>query len=215
MTWTEPATWYANLASFYAAAAALITDPAGNVLLVKPTYRDHWAFPGGYVDGGEYPHDACAREIREELGISMVVGNLLVVDWAPPTGQRPRAIVSFTFDCGSIANLDGLALPGQELEEAAFFSPEEAEQHLPCNVASRVHAAVSARDQQAPVYLAGGSAVPPPAPDGADHEAAGRPTPPSSLSAADHTPWSEAGPGREGGAPRTPAAGHVRLPAKW
>ncbi|MFE9188253.1 hypothetical protein ACFYL6_01455 [Micromonospora sp. NPDC007208] len=50
MTWTEPATWYANLASFYAAAAAFITDPAGDVLLVKPTYRDHWAFPGGYVD---------------------------------------------------------------------------------------------------------------------------------------------------------------------
>ncbi|TNH31692.1 hypothetical protein FHG89_00960 [Micromonospora orduensis] len=52
MTWTEPATWYANLASFYAAAAAFITNPAGNVLLVKPTYRDHWAFPGGYVDEG-------------------------------------------------------------------------------------------------------------------------------------------------------------------
>ncbi|MGC4773311.1 hypothetical protein ACLQ25_30610 [Micromonospora sp. DT44] len=41
MTWTEPAIWYANLASSYAAAAALITDPTGNVLLVKPTYRDH------------------------------------------------------------------------------------------------------------------------------------------------------------------------------
>ncbi|MGC4878186.1 NUDIX domain-containing protein [Micromonospora sp. DT43] len=80
MTWTEPATWYANLASFYAAAAAFITDPAGNVLLVKPTYRDHWAFPGGYLDEGEYPHDACAREIREELGISVTVGDLLVVD---------------------------------------------------------------------------------------------------------------------------------------
>ncbi|MEU8110709.1 NUDIX hydrolase [Micromonospora sp. NPDC048947] len=159
MTWTEPATWYANLASFYAAAAAFITDPAGNVLLVKPTYRDHWAFPGGYVDEGEYPHDACAREIREELGISVVVSDLLVVDWAPPAGQRPRAIVSFTFDCGSIADLDGLVLPGQELEAAAFFSPREAEQRLPDNVATRIHAATSARDLQAPLYLAGGSVV--------------------------------------------------------
>lgn len=171
MTWTEPATWYANLASFYAAAAAFITDPAGNVLLVKPTYRDHWAFPGGYVDEGEYPHDACAREIREELGISVVVGDLLVVDWAPPAGQRPRAIVSFTFDCGSIANLDGLVLPGQELKEAAFVSPREAEQRLPDNVAPRVHAAISARDRRAPVYFAGGSVVPLPSDDGAEHEA--------------------------------------------
>ncbi|WP_405432043.1 NUDIX domain-containing protein [Micromonospora sp. NBC_00617] len=160
MTWTEPATWYANLASFYAAAAAFITDPDGNVLLVKPTYRDHWAFPGGYVDDGEYPHDACAREIQEELGISVVVGDLLVVDWAPPAGERPRTIISFTFDCGSIANLDGITLPRQELEDAAFYSPRGAEQCLPDNVASRVRAAMSARNRHAPLYLAGGSVAP-------------------------------------------------------
>ncbi|WP_244220651.1 NUDIX domain-containing protein [Micromonospora noduli] len=162
MTWTEPATWYANLASFYAAAAAFITDPAGNVLLVKPTYRDGWAFPGGYVDEGEYPHDACAREIREELGVTMAVGDLLVVDWASSAGQRPRAIISFTFDCGSIANLEGFEIPGQELDDVAFFPPQEAEQRLPESVATRVYAAMRARDRRAPVYLADGSAVPTP-----------------------------------------------------
>ncbi|MGW5560533.1 NUDIX domain-containing protein [Micromonospora sp. NPDC003944] len=159
MTWTEPATWYANLASFYAAAAAFITDPDGNVLLVKPTYRDHWAFPGGYVDEGEYPHDACAREIREELGVALAVGDLLVVDWAPPAGQRPRSIISFTFDCGSIADLDGLSLPEQELENIGFFSRQEAEQRLPANVAIRLPAAIYARDRRAAVYLAGGAAA--------------------------------------------------------
>ncbi|MFF5056481.1 NUDIX domain-containing protein [Micromonospora sp. NPDC000663] len=156
MTWTEPATWYANLASFYAAAAAFITDPDGNVLLVKPTYRDHWAFPGGYVDEGEYPHDACAREIREELGVALAVGDLLLVDWAPPAGQRPRAIISFTFDCGSAASLDGFAMPKHELEDIAFFAPQEAEQRLPASVATRVQAAIHARDQQTPAFLAGG-----------------------------------------------------------
>ncbi|WP_433358208.1 NUDIX domain-containing protein [Micromonospora saelicesensis] len=160
MTWTEPATWYANLASFYAAAAAFITDAAGNVLLVKPTYRDHWAFPGGYVEEGEYPHAACAREIREEFGISLTVGNLLVVDWAPPAGVRPRAIISFTFDCGSLTSLDGVELPGQELEDIAFFAYHEAEQRLPDNVAPRVHAAMRARDRQVPLYLVGGFPAP-------------------------------------------------------
>ncbi|MEU3457398.1 NUDIX hydrolase [Micromonospora sp. NPDC006766] len=157
MTWTEPATWYANLPAFYAAAAAFITDPAGNVLLVKPTYSDHWAFPGGYVEEDEYPHDACAREVHEELGISASVGDLLVVDWAPSAGNRPRAIISFTFDCGTIPGPDSFVLPRQELENVAYFSPEAAEQRLPNNVAPRVRAAVRARARHAPVYLAGGS----------------------------------------------------------
>ncbi|MFI6783346.1 NUDIX domain-containing protein [Micromonospora sp. NPDC050276] len=161
VTWTEPATWYANLASFYAAAAAFITDPDGNVLLVKPTYREYWTFPGGYVDEGEYPHDACAREIREELGVNVGVGQLLVIDWAPPAGPRPRPIISFTFDCGYVASLDGFALQGRELEDIAFFSRPEAEQLLPGNVATRVDAATRARGQEAPVYLASGSTVPP------------------------------------------------------
>ncbi|MFI2713670.1 NUDIX domain-containing protein [Micromonospora sp. NPDC018662] len=156
MTWTDPATWYAALPAFHAAAAALITDPAGRVLLVKPTYRDHWAFPGGYVEEGEYPHDACGREVREELGLAVPVGNLLVVEWAPPSGSRPRAIISFTFDGGEMASTDGISLPGQELEDVAFLSPGEAEQRLPANVAPRVRAAVRARALRAATYLANG-----------------------------------------------------------
>ncbi|MGN9778440.1 NUDIX domain-containing protein [Micromonospora sp. H33] len=157
MTWTEPTTWYANLPAFYAAAAAYITDPTGNVLLVKPTYRDHWAFPGGYVDEGEYPHDACARELHEELGIAVGVGQLLVVDWAPPAGQRPRDLISFTFDCGSINDLEGFKLRRHELEDVAFLPHHEAELRLPHNVAPRVGAAMRARAGHAAVYLAGGA----------------------------------------------------------
>ncbi|PMR62568.1 NUDIX domain-containing protein [Verrucosispora sp. ts21] len=159
MTWTEPATWYANLASFYAAAAAFITDPAGNVLLVKPTYRDHWAFPGGYVDEGEYPHEACAREVREELGLTLTVGRLLVVDWAPPSDQRPRSIVSFVFDCGTIAESASVKLQMQELEDLAFLPPGDASDRLPSNVAPRVAAAIRARNQREAIYLGGGQTM--------------------------------------------------------
>ncbi|MBQ1037562.1 NUDIX hydrolase [Micromonospora sp. C81] len=159
MTWTDPATWYANLAAFHAAAAAFITDPAGRVLLVKPNYRDYWTFPGGYLDEGEYPHEACAREIREELGVTVAVGGLLVVDWASPAGPRPRALISFTYDCGIIASRNGFNLLRQELDDAAFFPLQEALPRLPGNVGSRVHAAMRARDQKTPVYLADGSAV--------------------------------------------------------
>ncbi|MEH1100869.1 NUDIX hydrolase [Micromonospora sp. CPCC 205561] len=144
--------------AFHAAAGALITDPAGSVLLVKPTYRDHWAFPGGYVEENEYPHHACTREVREELGLAVASGDLLVVDWAPSAGQRPRALVHFTFDCGTLVGLEGIDLPGHELEDVGFFTLQEAERRLPVDVAPRAHAAIRARARQTPVYLASGTA---------------------------------------------------------
>ncbi|MCG5469492.1 NUDIX hydrolase [Micromonospora sp. LAH09] len=158
MTWTDPTTWYSNLAAFHAAAAAFMTDPAGNVLLVKPTYRDYWAFPGGYVDAGEHPHEACAREIREELGQTVVVGDLLVVDWAPPAGQRPRAIINFIFDCGTLASLDGIGFRKEEIEAGGFFSAEEAARRLPSKVTPRVYWATYAQRRQTTAFLIDGTA---------------------------------------------------------
>ena len=62
----------------YAAAGVLFSDNAHRILLVQPTYKDHWDIPGGYVETGETPVQAAAREVREELGIEAAVGPLLV-----------------------------------------------------------------------------------------------------------------------------------------
>ena len=54
------------------------------MLLVKPTYKDAWEIPGGLVEAGESPRAAAARELREELGLDVEIGRLLVVDWDAP-----------------------------------------------------------------------------------------------------------------------------------
>ncbi|MEV6304598.1 NUDIX hydrolase [Actinoplanes sp. NPDC051861] len=153
-TWIEPDQWYAQLPSFYATTAALITETGtGRVLLVKPNYHDHWAFPGGYLEDNEYPQDGCARELHEELGLHLEVGPLLVLDWAPPAGPRPRALISMTFDAGEIPASTPLRLPADELSAYRFFDPRTAAEQLPAAVAPRISSALKARRTGQTAYI--------------------------------------------------------------
>eukprot|EP00826_Nyctotherus_ovalis_P009944 TRINITY_DN12636_c0_g1_i2.p1 TRINITY_DN12636_c0_g1~~TRINITY_DN12636_c0_g1_i2.p1 ORF type:complete len:171 (+),score=29.81 TRINITY_DN12636_c0_g1_i2:147-659(+) len=64
---------------------------AYDVLLVTRKYdpfRGRLAFPGGAVDYGEDPEDACVRELREECGVEGRV--LELADVAGKPGRDPR-----------------------------------------------------------------------------------------------------------------------------
>ncbi|MEO1366911.1 MAG: (deoxy)nucleoside triphosphate pyrophosphohydrolase [Acidobacteriota bacterium] len=55
-----------------------------------------WEFPGGKVEPGESPRDALAREIREELALTVDVGPFLGRGVAPQPG---RTIVLDVYRC--------------------------------------------------------------------------------------------------------------------
>ncbi|MFD0592794.1 NUDIX domain-containing protein [Catellatospora coxensis] len=141
----EPEIWYRNLPTFSAAAGVLITDERDRLLLVKPNYRDHWAFPGGMIEAGEPPHVAAARELTEEIGLKAEPGGLLVVDWAPPMGHRPSAIMYYLFDGGSVHSEINFEADPEEIERAGFFPLDECVTLLPGHTATRATAAMAAR----------------------------------------------------------------------
>ena len=144
-TFLDAAEWYASLATMYGTAAALITSPSGEVLLVKPNYRDHWSLPGGILEKDEPPHEGCAREVREEIGLSVPVGPLLTVAWIAPDGLRPRPLVAFLFDGGVLADPSPIVLQESELDAFKFVPPSALEDYLPAHMAARVTAALGAR----------------------------------------------------------------------
>jgi 8-oxo-dGTP diphosphatase len=135
----------------------LLRDPAGRVLLVEPTYKDHWELPGGAVEGDESPHAAAAREVREELDLVVPPGRLLVVDWVPPRPGRTEGVM-FLFDGGVLgaAETARIRLPAEELRGWAWCTMAEATQRLSPLLARRAAAALAAVADGATAYLEDG-----------------------------------------------------------
>src|SRR4030095_10655478 len=58
----------------------IVKSENGNILLVKPTYKPTWQFPGGGLEVGESPKQAAIRELVEETGLKLDIQALKLLD---------------------------------------------------------------------------------------------------------------------------------------
>ncbi|MEU3556530.1 NUDIX hydrolase [Streptomyces fragilis] len=143
------------------ASGVLLFDEQDRFLLVDPTYKPGWEFPGGVVERGEAPAQAGVREVAEETGLRLAgEPRLLVVDWESP--QPPGyGGLRFLFDGGTLRGDDAgrVLLPGPELRGWRFVTEQEAADLLPPVRFRRLHWALRARERGAAVYLEAGEPV--------------------------------------------------------
>lgn len=99
------------------AAVSFITEP-DRVLLVQRAMepgRGLWALAGGFVEAGEHPHEAAARETREETGLEVRPGRLLDVFHA----QQDGGVITIAY---SAVILGGAIRPGDDAADVRWFT---------------------------------------------------------------------------------------------
>ncbi|MBC3987667.1 NUDIX domain-containing protein [Streptomyces sp. AC563] len=143
------------------ASGVLLFDEDDRVLLVDPTYKPDWEFPGGVVEPGEPPTRAGVREVAEELGMRLADPlRLLVVDWEPPNPPGYGGL-RLLFDGGRLSESQAgeLLLPADELRGWRFVTEDEAADLLPPHRWHRLRWALRARERGCPINLEQGLPV--------------------------------------------------------
>ena len=100
----------------------VVHDAAGRLLVVRrgrPPHAGLWSIPGGRVEPGEDDATAVARELAEETGLAVRVGELLgVVVFATDTGD----VVVHDYRCALVG---GTLAAGDDAAAAAWVTAAE------------------------------------------------------------------------------------------
>lgn len=105
-----------------------IIEDGGRFFMVKLHNTDFFHLVGGGVDDGESLHDALKREIKEEVGVSAEVGQLLAVHRLIDNGKT--VLTSFIFYVKNADHFHDIDLSetthGEiELAEAGFIDADK------------------------------------------------------------------------------------------
>jgi 8-oxo-dGTP diphosphatase len=149
--------WGGPLARVRVAVSDLFFDGDGRVLLARRTATELWDLPGRYLRPHETPSGASVEMLPELLGITPVIGRMLVVDWAldPDDGFPEADKATFVFDGGRLdaEQVARIAPDPGEIAEYAFHDPGLLAGLLISRLNWRVTAAIAARDGAPDRYL--------------------------------------------------------------
>lgn len=87
------------------------------------TLGDKWGLPGGRVEPGQHFKDSLLREVKEETGLDVEVGNpFFTTEWRPKVRGEQWQIVGTFFEC--TAHTDQV-MSGQDHDDFKWIGPAD------------------------------------------------------------------------------------------
>lgn len=103
-------------------AAAVLIEREGRVLLVRRAgepFRGFWSLPAGFINGGEDPAEAAARECFEETGLNVHVTRLLDIIYGKEHPRGADFIIVYQAEV-----IDGELKPDDDADAVEWFERE-------------------------------------------------------------------------------------------
>ena len=98
----------------------MVRDRNGRILVVKRNIEPgigKWSLPGGFIEQGENPEEACLRELKEETGI---VGNIeKLIGIYPYKSKTYGSLLVIAYE---VKAKTGTIRVNSELKEAKYVS---------------------------------------------------------------------------------------------
>jgi len=127
MVFLPPEEYYKSLPRKRCGTGVIFLNSAGELLLLKPTYKPYWQLAGGVIDANEAPLACAIREIKEEIGLDSNNLKLLSVDYVSEHKPKSESF-QFTFFGGTLTDeqISQIRLQADEISEYKFMNVDEA-----------------------------------------------------------------------------------------
>ena len=110
-------------------AYACIRNKQNQILMVYNQDAGHWSMPGGKVEQSEFLDQALIREVKEETGYDVSVGEIISVNERKIVESKEHALF-FTFTCELLGGEMKITDP-EEISEVTWVDISIANQHMP------------------------------------------------------------------------------------
>lgn len=132
-------------------SAVVITNPRGDVLVMRRSYPPHdWVLPGGLAEAGESPVETATREVFEEMGLHIRPDRLTGVYYQ--ADHRLGEFIHFMFAYGLDGSED-ITIDPSEVAEYGFFGRDDLPEPMSLSTRRRLLDGLEPEVQRLPVDL--------------------------------------------------------------